>query len=87
MFRVTDQNHEQSGELYTVKHSCVTSSSSSSVGPMVNVTDVLQPKGLIVLTIFPPRVWTFPRSPTDASTSPHDARDPGSEGWNYVGEN
>jgi hypothetical protein len=33
---------------------------------MVNATDVLQPKRLIVLTLFPPRVWTFPRSPTDA---------------------
>ena len=62
------------------------SSSSSSVGPMVNATDVLQPKRLIVLTLIPPRVWTFPRSPTDAPTSPHDARDPGSERWNYVGE-
>jgi len=54
---------------------------------MVNATDVLQPSRLIVLTLFPPRVWTFPRSPTDAPTSPHDARDPGSERWNYVGEN
>ena len=54
---------------------------------MVNATDVLQPKRLIVLTLFPPRVWTFPRSPTDAPTSPHGARDPGSERWNYVGEN
>ena len=45
--------------------------SSSSVGPMVNATDVLQPKRLIVLTISPPpRVWTFPRSPTDATTFP-----------------
>jgi len=63
------------------------SSSSSSVGPVVNATDVLQPKRLIVLTLFPPRVWTLPRSPTDAPTSPNDARDPGSERWNYVGEN
>jgi hypothetical protein len=62
---------------------------SSSVGPMVNATDVLQPKRLIVLILFSPRVWTLPRSPTDAPTSPppHDARDPGSERWNYVGEN
>ena len=36
---------------------------------MVNATDVLQPKRLIVLTLFPPRVWTFPRSPTDAPTT------------------
>ena len=41
-------------------------SSSSSLGPMVNATDVPQPKRLIVLTLFPPCVWTFPRSPTDA---------------------
>ena len=64
-----------------------TQSSSSSVGPVVNVTDVLQPKRLIVLTIFPLRVWTFPRSPTDAPMSTHDARDPSSERWNFVGEN
>ena len=62
-------------------------SSSSSVGPTANATDVLQPKRLIVLTLFPARVWMFPRSPTDAPTYPHDARDPGSERWNYVGEN
>ena len=62
-------------------------SSSSSVGPMVNATDVLQSKRLIVLTLFLPHVWTFPRSPTDAPMSPHDARDPSSERWNYVGEN
>jgi hypothetical protein len=54
---------------------------------MVNATDVLQPKRLIVLTLFAPRVWTFPRSPTAVPTSLHDARDPGSEMWNYVGEN
>ena len=54
---------------------------------MVKATDVLQPKRLIVLTLFPPRVWTFPRSLTDASMSPHNARDPGRERWNYVGEN
>ena len=30
--------------------------SSSSVGPMVNGTDVVQPKRLIVFTLFPPRV-------------------------------
>ena len=62
-------------------------SSSSSVGPVVNATDVLQPKRLTVLTLFLPRVWKFPRSPTDAPTIPHDARDSGSERWNNVGEN
>jgi len=61
--------------------------SSSSIGPVVNATDVLQPKRLILLTLFPPRLWMFPRSPTDAPTSPHDTRDPSSERWNYVGEN
>jgi len=33
----------------------------------------------IVLTLFPPRVWTFRFSSADASTSPHDARDPGGQ--------
>ena len=55
--------------------SMILPSSSSSVGPMVNSTDVLQPKRLIVLTLFPPRVWTFPRSPTDAPTSPPTTRE------------
>jgi len=32
------------------------SSSSSSVGPVFNATDVPQPKRLIVLTLFPPHV-------------------------------
>jgi len=54
---------------------------------MANTTDVLQPNRLIVLTLFPSRVWTFPSLPTGAPTSPHDARDPCSERWNYVGEN
>jgi len=44
--------------------------SSSSVGPVANTTDVLQPSRFIVLTLSPPRVWTFPRSPTGAPTSP-----------------
>ena len=39
------------------------SSPSSSVGPVANATDVLQPSRLIVLTLYPPRpVWTFLRS-------------------------
>ena len=72
--------------LYRNVNQRLPSSSFTSVGPMANATDVLQAKRLIVLTLFPPRVCTFPRSPTDAPTSPtHDARDPGSERWNYVG--
>jgi hypothetical protein len=45
------------------------SSSSSSVGPMANATDVLQPSRFIALTLFPPPVWTFPRSPPGTPTS------------------
>jgi len=44
-------------------------SSSSSVGPMANATDVLQPSRLIVLTLSPPRVWAFPRLPTGSPTT------------------
>ena len=44
------------------------SSSSSSVGPMVNATDVLQPKRIIVLTLFP-RV--FGRSHVCRQMPPH----------------
>jgi len=38
-------------------------SSSTSVGPVANATDVLQPSRLIVITLSPPPVWTFPRLP------------------------
>jgi hypothetical protein len=34
-------------------------SSSSSIGPVANATDVLEPSRLIVLTLFPPPVWRF----------------------------
>jgi len=44
--------------------------SSSSVGPVANATDVLQPAWLIVLTLSPPPVWMFPRSPPGTPTSP-----------------
>ena len=45
-------------------------SSSSSVGPVANATDVLRPGRLILLALSPPRpVWTFPHSPPGASTS------------------
>ena len=50
---------------------------SSSVGPVANATDVLQPSRLIVLTLSPPPVWTFPRLPF-AARYPHvhnDARE------------
>jgi hypothetical protein len=50
---------------------------------MVNATDVLQPSMLIVLTLFPPHLDV----PTFTNICPHDARDPGSERWSYVGEN
>ena len=40
------------------------------VGPIANAADVLQPSRLIVLTLSPPPVWTFPRSPPGTSTSP-----------------
>jgi len=56
---------------------------------MANATDVLQPSMLIVLTLFPPACLEVP---TFADRCPHvpppnDARDPGSESWNYLGEN
>jgi len=41
-----------------------------SVGPIANATDVLQPNRLIVLTLSPLPVWTFPRLLTGTSTSP-----------------
>jgi len=37
---------------------------SSSVEPVANATDVLQPSRIIVLTLSRPPVWTIPRSPT-----------------------
>ena len=46
------------------------SSSSLSVGPVANATDVLQPSRLIVLTLSPPPVWMFPRSSPGTPTSP-----------------
>jgi len=61
-------------------------SSSSSVGPVANATDVLRPSRLIALTLSPPACLDVPMS---ADKCPHvsDARDPSSERWNYVGEN
>jgi len=45
------------------------SPSSPSVGPVANATNVLQPSRLIVLTLSPPPVWTFPRSLPGTPTS------------------
>jgi len=42
---------------------------SSSVGPVAIATDVLQPSRLIVLTVSPPPVWTFPCSQPGTPTS------------------
>jgi len=48
----------------------VTSQRSSSIGPVADATDVLQPSRLIVLTLSPPHpVWTFSRSPPGTPTS------------------
>jgi hypothetical protein len=61
-------------------------SSSSSVGPVANATDVLQPSRLIVLNISP----SYLDVTTFAARYLHvhdDARDPSSEKWNCVGEN
>jgi len=57
------------------------SSSSSSVGPVANAMDVLQPSGLLYSPL---------DVPTFAARHPHvpnDTRDPSSGRWNYVGEN
>jgi len=43
---------------------------SSSVGPVANATDVLQPSRLSVLTLSPLPVCTFPCSPPGTPTSP-----------------
>jgi len=62
--------------------------SSSSLGPMVNATDVLQPSRLIVLILCPPPACLD--VPTFADRYPHvhdDARDPSSKRRNYAGEN
>ena len=58
-------------------------SSSSSVGPMANATDVLQPIGLLY-SPYPPRLFGCSHIRHQVHD---DARDPSSERWNYVGEN
>jgi len=68
-------------------YNCDKRSTSSSVGPMANATDVLQPSRLIVLTLSPPACLDVP---TFAARYPHvhnDMRNPSSKRWNYVGEN
>jgi len=67
--------------------SCYPGYSSSSIGPIANATDVLQPSRLIVLTVSPSACLDIP---TFAASYPHahnDARDPSSARWNCVGEN
>jgi len=62
-------------------------SSSSSVGPVANATDVLQPSGLLDSPHGPPPrldVHTFAARHTHV---PNEARDPSSKRWNCVGEN
>jgi len=54
---------------------------------MVNATDVLQPSRLIALTLIPPACLDVPTFADRYPHVPHDVRDPGSERWNYVGEN
>jgi len=63
--------------------------SSSSEGPVANATDVLQPSMLIVLTLSGGIGGACFDIPTFAARYPHvhDARDPSSKRWNYVGEN
>ena len=61
--------------------------SSSSVEPMANTTDVLQPSRLIVLTLSPPVCLDVQTFSARYPHVPNDARDPSSERWNCVGEN
>jgi len=62
------------------------SSSSSSLGPIANATDVPQPLRLIVLPYLPPLFLDVPTSATRCLHARNNARDPSSERWNYVGE-
>ena len=68
-------------------HIHVHCSSSLSVGPVANATDVLQPSRLIVLTLSPPACFDVPTFTDRCPHIPIDARDPSSERWNYVGKN
>ena len=62
-------------------------SSSSSVGPMANATEVLQPSTLIVITLSPPRLFGCSHIRRQVPHVHNDARDPSTERWNCVGEN
>ena len=53
---------------------------SSSLGPVANATDVLQPLRLI------PPVLVVPTFAARCLHAYNDVRDPSSERWNYVGE-
>jgi len=73
---------------YTTHARCRTHfTTSSSVGPMANATDVLQPSRLIVLTLSPHTCSDVPTFTARYPHVPNDARDPSSERWNYVGKN
>jgi len=61
-------------------------SSSSSVGPVANATDVLQPGWLINLNLSTPLVWTFPRSLPGNSTTTRQILVPkGGTVWARIG--
>ena len=67
----------------------ILASFSSSVGPVANAMDVLQPSRLIVLTLSPPLPVCLD-APTFAARYLHvhnSTRDPSSKRWNCVGEN
>jgi len=55
---------------------------SSSVGPLANATDVLQPSRLIVLTLSPPACLDVPKFAGRYLHVHNDVRDPSSERWN-----
>jgi hypothetical protein len=61
----------------------------SSVGPIANATDVLQPSRLLVLTLSPlsPACLDVPTFAARYIHVHNDGRDPSSERWNCVGEN
>ena len=71
---------------FLCQYNCTTPSSSSSLGPVANASDILQPWRLIVLP-YPPLL--FLRRPHFCRQVPHthnDARDPSSERQNCVGD-
>jgi len=62
-----------------------TSSSSSSLGPVANATDVPHPLRLIVLP-YPHLYLDVPTSTARCLHAHNDVTDSSSERWNYVGE-